>query len=249
MENDNKSSLKPDEQTVEAGWITSTLLFPFKALFVGVTFLLQAVGVIAMVVGPAVAGLGAFIWYLSGKARKKFRNLQDAKRVDPKKAAEAEKYAEKVADKIHDPRVQNVLRTNDQAADVLNDSLDDLGQGEAVAASIVAIAGLELSSSRYVTAATAAQSSLRREATKRLMRVVPGNKAGLAAFVWFACGLDGHDWISSIEAAEKSKSKVNAAKIYAKLLKERMQKPANAAVFSDNPHALNFVQNALNQLN
>ena len=248
MLQDTTGSQESNAQTVEAGWITSTLLFPFKALFIGATYLLQLVGVIAMAVGPAVAGLGAFIWYLSGKARKKFRNVQDAKRADPKKAAEAQQYAERVADKLRDPRVENVLRKDGKAADTLYDSLDDLGQGDAVAGSIVATATADLQSSRYVTAATAVSASLRREATKRLMRIVPGSKAGLAAFVWFAAGLESHDWISSVEATAKSKSKVNAAKEYVKLLKARMQQPANAAMFADNPRALTFVQNAINQL-
>jgi hypothetical protein len=243
-----KPDAMQDANVAEAGWITSTLLFPFKVLFVGVTYLLQLVGVIAMAVGPAVAGLGAFIWYLSGKARHKFSNFQEAKRADPRKAEEAKKYADKVADKIHDPKVQSVLRTNEKAADVLHDSLDDLGQGQAVAASIVAVATVDLQSSRLVTAATSTAASLRREVTKRLMAVVPRSKAGLTAFIWFASGLEAHDWISVVEAEQKSKARVNAAKAYAKLVRVQLAKPANSAMFADNSRALTFVQNALNQL-
>ena len=240
--------IEDKENVAEAGWLTSTLLFPFKVLFVGLTYLVQLIGVIAMAVGPAVTGLGAFIWYVSGKARKKFTNYGDAKRADPRRAEEAKRYAESVAENLNDSNVRSSMRQNPRAADVLHDSLDDLGQGHAVAGSIVAIASADLPSSMMVTAATSTNKSLRLDVTKRLMKLLPGHKAGLSAFIWFASGLQAHDWITVIEATAKNRANVNAARTYVKYLKPLVESPKGAAALSDNPHALQFIQNAINQL-
>jgi hypothetical protein len=243
------TEIKAQDQIVEANWLTSLIMAPFKALFWGVTFLIKVVAVIAFVAGVGTAvsiGLfGAFVWYVTGKARGKFRSWEEANRSNPKKADQAKQFMRETQDNLSDPRVRSELRSSTKAAEMIHGAYADAGFEDQAAASVIAIACTELPDDGVVTADWQHffESPIFVGLAFALSVVLGGWGTALTAFLWYMAGIATHKWASASDASRHDKNKtVEAQKSAVKLqrlrnhpkLREALRKsPKAAKIFED----------------
>ena len=243
------------EELVEAGFFTSALLFPFKVLFYGCTFLIKLFAVLAIAVGvvggASLALFGAFIWYVTRKVTGKVHSYADAKRLDPKKAANAKKYASDIADALRDPRVQSELRSNPRAAEAIHSSLDDLGEGYAAASSCIAIACSNLPDDGVVTAdwQDFFQSPLFVGLAFVITVMLGGWGTALTSFLWYMAGMATHKWSSQAEAARHDKGQAAGAKKAAVQLRRKVNEPKLQEALRRSPAAAKLFHSTLKSLN
>lgn len=245
-------------EVVEGGFVSSLVLAPFKALFWGVTFLLKLVGLIALVLGIAVAsplilvGFGAFVWYLTNKVRNKFKNMRSAANVDAKKTEAAREFAPKIASALHDPRVVKELQENPKAASAVYDTLESLGQHQAVASAVIAVASADIlkDEPNAVKASWEKKiSSPSMELAVMIVSTLLGGFTGLALhFVWFLNGLYLRKWRDAETAKKVDKVKFNEAKKAADIMSKKLKNPKVASVLNKNPEAAAILHEAVESL-
>ena len=245
-------------QVVEANFFVSLLLAPFKAMFWGVTHLIKLVGWIAYItlrsaaIGMAVGGplLGAFIWWVTGKARGKFKSFDDAKRADPKKAANAREFMEEAQDSLSNPYVQQEMRANPKAAATVHGAFSDAGFGYRAAASVVTIACAELPDDGVVTADWQHffESPIFVGLAFALSVVLGGWGTALTAFMWYMAGIATHKWASATDAARHDKTKVVEARKSAVKLQRLRNHPKLREALRKSPKAAKIFEETLESL-